>query len=163
MHEILHMHGINQCDSKMKRQSIVGLFQNDPTPTKLKQARSPGKNLIVSFFLSRVIWCRNPYEIKEVLILNGMICYQMFASRFYYCEQQATENQPPWVNLLHHDNAPAYSALKTRNFLDSTQVILIAHPPYSLDLEECDFFVPQNKKSTQGKIDFIAGKCTGCI
>jgi histone-lysine N-methyltransferase SETMAR len=48
-----------------------------------------------------------------------------------------------WRNnswALHHDNAPAHTSL-VRQFLASTKVTFIPHPPYSLDLAPCDFFL----------------------
>ena len=36
--------------------------------------------------------------------------------------------------FFHHDNAPAHSALRTRNFLAKHSIIVLSHPPYSHDL-----------------------------
>ena len=52
---------------------------------------------------------------------------------------------------LHHDNAPAHTAATTRDFLASEGVQLISHPPYSLDLAPCDFFLfPHVTKQLRG-------------
>ena len=42
--------------------------------------------------------------------------------------------------FFHHDNAPAYSALRTREFLAKRSITVIPHPPYSPDIAPCDFF-----------------------
>jgi len=43
--------------------------------------------------------------------------------------------------ILHHDNAPARSALIMREFLARNSITVLKHPPYSPDLAPCDFFV----------------------
>ena len=53
--------------------------------------------------------------------------------------------------ILHHDNAPAYSALIVREFLACNSITVLEHPSYSLDLAPCDFFlVPQMQIGTAG-------------
>jgi hypothetical protein len=42
--------------------------------------------------------------------------------------------------ILHHDNAPAHTALSVREFLASKQITVLEHPPYSPDLAPSDFF-----------------------
>ena len=42
-----------------------------------------------------------------------------------------------WV--LHHDNAPAHTALSIREFLAKKNIPVLPHPPYSPDLAPCDF------------------------
>ena len=49
-----------------------------------------------------------------------------------------------WV--LHHDNAPAHSALSIRQFLAERHVPTLEQPPYLPDLAPCDFFpIPQSQ------------------
>ena len=50
-----------------------------------------------------------------------------------------------WV--LHHDNAPAHTALSIREFLAKKNVPVIPHPPYSPDLAPCDFSLYPKLKS----------------
>ncbi|UYV68686.1 PGBD5 [Cordylochernes scorpioides] len=42
---------------------------------------------------------------------------------------------------LHHDNATNYTAFIITNFLARSNTSVIPHPPYSLDLAPCDFFL----------------------
>ncbi|KAJ4447750.1 hypothetical protein ANN_09758 [Periplaneta americana] len=54
--------------------------------------------------------------------------------------------------LLHHDNAPAHTALTVRQFLTNNNMVLVPHPPYSPDLTPSDFFLfPRMKKCLKGK------------
>ena len=55
-----------------------------------------------------------------------------------------------WENhscLLHHDDAPAHTALNVGQFLASKQVTYLEHPPYSPDLAPCDFWLFSRMKA----------------
>jgi transposase len=43
--------------------------------------------------------------------------------------------------ILHHDNAPAHTALSVREFLATKQITVLEHPAYSPDLAPNDFFL----------------------
>ena len=48
--------------------------------------------------------------------------------------------------ILHHDNAPAHTALSVREFLATKQITVLEHPAYSPDLAPSDFFLfPKDK------------------
>jgi hypothetical protein len=54
--------------------------------------------------------------------------------------------------ILHHDNAPANTALSVREFLASKQITVLEHPPYSSDLAPNDFFLfPKIKETFKGR------------
>jgi len=54
-----------------------------------------------------------------------------------------------WV--LHHDNAPAHTALSIREFLAKKNIPVLPHPPYSQDLAPCDFCLfPKLKSKLKG-------------
>jgi histone-lysine N-methyltransferase SETMAR len=54
-----------------------------------------------------------------------------------------------WV--LHHDNAPAHTALAIREFLAKKNIPVLPHPPYSPDLAPCDFCLfPKLKLKLKG-------------
>jgi len=42
---------------------------------------------------------------------------------------------------LHHDNAPAHTALSVREFLATKQITVLEHPAYSPDLVPIDLFL----------------------
>jgi hypothetical protein len=49
-----------------------------------------------------------------------------------------------WRNnswALHHDNVPAHASFVVWQFLASTKMTVIPHPPYSQDLTTYDFFL----------------------
>ena len=43
--------------------------------------------------------------------------------------------------ILHHENAPAYTALSVREFLATKQIPVLEHPAYSPDTAPNDFFL----------------------
>jgi len=54
--------------------------------------------------------------------------------------------------LLHHDNAPAHTAILTQKFLAANKIPVFPHPLYSPDLEPCDFFLfPKMKFKLKGR------------
>ena len=54
------------------------------------------------------------------------------------CVRPALWERRQWI--LHHDNAPAHSALIVHEFLVCNSVTVLEHPPYP-DLTLCDFFL----------------------
>jgi transposase len=80
----------------------------------------------------------------------------------FYCDvlKRLTENvqrkRPKlWHNhnwLLHHDNAPAHTSLKTIGFVTNNNMFIVPHPPYSPDLATCDFdLFPKLKMKLRGQ------------
>jgi hypothetical protein len=53
--------------------------------------------------------------------------------------------------LLHHDNIPTYSSLKTTRFVTNDNMVIIPYPPYSPDLGPCNFafFPPKIENETE--------------
>jgi transposase len=60
-----------------------------------------------------------------------------------------------WRNhnwLLHHDNAPAHTSLKTTEFVTNSNMVIIPRPLYSPDLAPCDFALfPKLKMKLKGR------------
>ncbi|OQV13904.1 hypothetical protein BV898_11899 [Hypsibius exemplaris] len=54
---------------------------------------------------------------------------------------------------LHHDNASSHTCSLTIDFLQQEGLKLLPHPPYSLDLASCDFYLfPKLKESLRVKL-----------
>ena len=60
-------------------------------------------------------------------------------------QQVRTDIADDWV--LHHDNAPAHTALSIREFLAKKNIPILPHPPYSPDSAPCDFYLFLKLKS----------------
>jgi len=70
--------------------------------------------------------------------------------------------------ILHHDNAPAHTALSVRKFLATKQITVLEHPAYSPDLAPSDFFLfPKIKKILRGRhfddIDYIGNNTKSAL
>ena len=70
--------------------------------------------------------------------------------------------------ILHHDNAPAHTALSVREFLATKQITVLEHPAYSPDLAHSDFFLlPKIKEILKGRhfddIDDIRSNTTAAL
>ena len=54
--------------------------------------------------------------------------------------------------ILHHDSAPAHTALSVREYLATKQMTVLEPPAYSPDLAPSDFFsVPEDKGNVERK------------
>jgi hypothetical protein len=54
--------------------------------------------------------------------------------------------------ILHHDNAPAHTALAVREFLANKQTTVLEHPVYSPDIAHSDLFLfPKIKEILKGR------------
>jgi transposase len=82
--------------------------------------------------------------------------HQMIKQAFGDDALDQTQNYD-WFNrfkngLLHHDNAPAHTALAMQHFLASKNMTVVCHPPYSPDLAPYDFFLfPKMKIKLKGR------------
>ena len=70
--------------------------------------------------------------------------------------------------ILHHDNAPAHTALSAKEFLATKQITVLEHPAYSPDLVPNDFFLfPKIKEILKGRhfddIDDIGSNTTAAL
>ena len=53
---------------------------------------------------------------------------------------------------FHHDNAPAHTAGRIKEFLRQSGLEMIEHPPYSPELAPCDFWLfPNLKRHLKGR------------
>jgi histone-lysine N-methyltransferase SETMAR len=53
--------------------------------------------------------------------------------------------------LLHHDNVPTHTSLKTTESVTNNNMVIILHPPYSPDLAPCHFALfPKLKMKLKG-------------
>ncbi|KAF6288416.1 hypothetical protein mRhiFer1_009149 [Rhinolophus ferrumequinum] len=141
---------VYQYDTETKYQSAQWKSASSPQTKNFHQSKSRVKTMLLTFFDIRGI-------IHYEFVPTGQTVNQV-----YYLEvlkrlrEKVRQNRPElFANnswLLHHDNAPAHTALSVREFLASKQITVLEHPPYSPDLAPIDFFLyPKIKEILKGK------------
>lgn len=137
-------------DPETKSQSSQWKSPSSPRPKKARMSRSNVKAMLTVFF---------DYD--------GIIHYEFAppgqtVTQHYYLEvlrrlrEKIRRKRPEkWADnsfVLHHDNAPAHSAHRIKDFLAKTKTTVINHPAYSPDLAPCDYFLfPKLKFKLKGR------------
>ena len=93
--------------------------------------------MIVVFFSRRGIITRLPLNTQRTVTANWYIesCLLLLFNKL----QELGPKCQLRTWLLRHDNAPVHRAQQTIDFLKSSSITLLNHPPYSSDLAPCDF------------------------
>jgi histone-lysine N-methyltransferase SETMAR len=109
----------------------------EPTITKSKKGATDfNKEHAHCFFfnLKWIIHCE--FVPPDAMVNSDFYCDVLRRLR----ENLRRERPELWCNhswLLHHDNVPAHTSLKTTEFV-TNNMFIITHPPYSPDLAPCD-------------------------
>jgi [histone H3]-lysine36 N-dimethyltransferase SETMAR len=138
---------IYQYDPETKQQSAQWTFDDEPTPTKIRQARSVGKKMVAVYFGKSGHIATIELEGRRTVNAEWYttICMPEVLSALRH-------GSPNRRILLHEDNAPAHKAKLTQAFYAHNKVELTGHPPYSPDLAPCDFWLfPRIKAQLRGK------------
>ena len=128
-----------QYDSETKQQSRQRKSASSPRPKKTRMQRAQVKVMLITFFDHHGL-------VHHEFVPQGQTVNQLFykevLTRFVnkICQKRrASWARKTWI--LHHDNAPAHTALSVKQFLVSKEITTLHHPPYSRGLAPCDFFL----------------------
>ncbi|KAJ4428812.1 hypothetical protein ANN_25805 [Periplaneta americana] len=118
-------------DPESKQASSQWKTSNSPRPKKARQVRSNVKTMLIYFFDVNGI-------VHKEFVPPGQTVNQHFYLDVLRRLRESVRRKlyEMWRNgnwLLHHDNAPAHTALTVRQFL-TNNMVLVPHPPYSPDL-----------------------------
>jgi len=136
-------------DSETKRQSSEWVGEDSSRPKKLRFQKSKVKKMLIMFFDSQGTLhkefvqegCTVNAEYYKGVLDHLISCIQRVHSALYRTRGF----------FLLHDNAPAHSAAKIRQFLTQKQVATLNHPPYSPDLSPPNYFLfPKVKLQLKG-------------
>ena len=125
-----------------KRQSSVWKSPS-PNPKKAKVVSSAGKVMVISFFYT------------DGMVYQHVVPPHTTVTGLYYRDvlkvlQGHITRKRPYLHatswMLHHNNARLHVANVVAEYLAQINLKCIPHPPYSLDLAPCDFFVFPNVK-----------------
>ncbi|KAL4090659.1 hypothetical protein QTP88_025453 [Uroleucon formosanum] len=137
-------------DPETKAQSSQWKTKFSPRPKKARQVRSSVKTMLIVFFDIEGI-------VHYEFVPHGQTVNQVFYKDVLMRLREKIRKKRPekWRTetwFLHHDNAPAHSALSIREFLADKKIPVVPHPPYSPDLAPCDFFLfPKLKFALKGQ------------
>lgn len=126
-------------DPETKRQSKEWVEEGAPPPTKVRRARSVGKQMWAIFFRSSGFVAAVPLEDRKTVTADWYttVCLPKVITSI---DSQREKTGVRGI-LLHHDNASSHTALRTREFLENSGLKTLPHPPYSPDLAPCDFWL----------------------
>jgi len=139
-------------DPETKQQSSQWKSASSPRPKKARQVKSNVKSILICFF-----------DIKGFVhfefVPQGQTANQQFYLELLKRLRDAVRRKRPelWRSgewLLHHDSAPAHTALSVRQFLTKNGMTTASKPPppHPPTLEPCDFFLlPRMKRDLKGK------------
>ena len=91
-----------------------------------------GENYYYCFF-------RQPWHCAQIICTSRTDNHAFYKDVLERVQRVRTDNADDWV--LHHDNAPAHTALSIREFLAKKNIPVLPHPPNSPDLAPCDFYL----------------------
>jgi len=135
-------------DLETTQQSMQWKSTSSPRPKKARMSCSKFKAMLIVFF-----------DIQGTVMTEWVPSGQTVNQQYYIevltkLREHVTRKQPElWRNgwILHQDNAPAHNALSVKQFLANKNITVLEHPPYSPDLDPCDFFLfPKIKPVLKG-------------
>ena len=98
----------------------------------------PGWKLWLLFFPTSVVLCTKkfvpPWHTVNHAFYNDVL--ERLQKRVQRVRGDIAND---WV--LHHDNAPAHTALSIREFLAKKNIPVLPHPPYGPEPATCDFYL----------------------
>lgn len=134
-----------QYDPETKRQSLQWKSPSSPRPRKARMSKSRIKVMLIVFFDRNGV-------VHHEFVPEGQTVNQHFYQQVLIRLHDRVRRcrRPLWSEaswFLHHDNAPAHTALSVRQLLSKKQITTLDHPPYSPDLAPCDFWLFPRLKS----------------
>ncbi|UYV85110.1 hypothetical protein LAZ67_X004608 [Cordylochernes scorpioides] len=126
-------------DSETTQQASEWRFKNEPRPKKARKVPSKVKVMLTVFFGYQG---NVHHEFRQP---GSTITADSYLGVLRRLREAIRQKRPElWRSkswILHHDNAPAHTALKISKFLQGHSTSVFPQPPYSPDLAPCDFFL----------------------
>ena len=134
-------------EPKRKIQNKIWATKCSHRPCIAKRTMSVKKVMYVIFFT-------NQGHVIQIVVPKGKsVNAKFYKGKVLLKLKKYLKNRRPATGLrgvrLLHDNASSHKAAIVREYLKQEKVVDLPHPPYSLDLAPCDFFLfPRLKKNT---------------
>ncbi|UYV61772.1 hypothetical protein LAZ67_1006446 [Cordylochernes scorpioides] len=110
-----------------------------PRPMKARKAPSKVKVMLTVFFDYQDIVHNEFQQIDSTIIADSYLGVLRRLREAIRQKRPELWRSKSWI--LHHDNAPAHTALKILKFLQDHSTSVFPQPLYSPDLAPCDFFL----------------------
>ncbi|UYV74404.1 hypothetical protein LAZ67_11003429 [Cordylochernes scorpioides] len=137
-------------DSETTQQASEWRFKNEPRPKKASKAPSKVKVMLMVFFDYQGIVHHEFQQKGSTITADSYLGVLRRLREAIRQKRPVLWRSKSWI--LHHDNAPAHTALKISKFLQDHSTRVFPQPPYSPDLAPCDFFHFGNlKKKLKGR------------
>ncbi|KAI6658240.1 hypothetical protein LOD99_15509 [Oopsacas minuta] len=124
--------------------------EDAPLPTKVRRARSVGKQMWAIFFRSSGFVEAVALEDRKTVTADWYttVCLPKVITAI---ESQREKRGIRGI-LLHHDNASSHTAIRTHEFLENSGLKTLPHSLCSPDLAPCDFSLfPRLKDQLRGR------------
>ena len=122
-----------------QRQSSQWKHAGSPRPKKARQSKSTHKLLMISFFDSTGMmymhWVPTGQRVNKEYYVEVL---REFRKRFRR-KRPALFKSGQWH--FQQDNAPVHNSILVTDYLTKVGIEIVPHPPYSLDLALCDFWL----------------------
>jgi len=112
-------------DPETRVQSSQWKSPSSPHAKKVRQSRSNIKVMMIVFF-----------DLDGIVETEFVPRNTTVNSEYYKGLLECLRNG----FILHHDNNPCHTSLLVQQFLSDENITVCPHPPYSLDLEMCNFW-----------------------
>ena len=137
-----------QYDLETKRQSRQWKSVSSPRPKKARMQLSQVKVMLITFFEDQGM-------VHHEFVPHGQTVNQHFYKEVLTClvNKVRQKRKASWAGktwILHHDNAPAHTALSVKQFLVSKEITTLRYPLYSPNLAPCNFFFQSCKGFSRG-------------
>ncbi|UYV65570.1 hypothetical protein LAZ67_3004741 [Cordylochernes scorpioides] len=142
-----HQRFIYGFDFETTQQASEWRFKNEPRPKKVRKAPSKVKVMLTVFFDYQGIVHREFQQQGSTITADSYLGVLRRLREAIRQKRPELWRSKSWI--LHHDNAPAHTALKISKSLQDHSTSVFPQPPYSPDLAPCDFFLFGKLKKIQ--------------
>ena len=134
----------------MKQQSVVWAFPGKTPPVKFKRNISASNQMIACYCAKFGHVATIPLEDRKMITADWYVNHCLPKVLQARCKRHPRTGVRGL--LPHHYNVSAHTAAVTLDFLATSDVQLVTHPPYSPHLAPCGwFFVPFSQKAAEEK------------
>ncbi|UYV60948.1 hypothetical protein LAZ67_1002906 [Cordylochernes scorpioides] len=135
-------------DSETNQQASERCFKNEPRPKKAGKAPKKVKVMLTVFFDYQGIVHHEFQQQGSTITVDSYLGVLRRLREAIRQKLPELLRSKSWI--LHHDNAPAYTALKISKFLQDHSTSVFPLPPYNPDLAPCDSFFLESSKKVKG-------------